>query len=204
MENDLEFPEIPPRILSGRECITGSDGKTIASVSDYWRWAHSDLIDNTERGVLAEYIVARAMGTEDLPRSNWASYDLIAGQIRIEVKASGYIQSWGQKGLSKIQFGIPKTVTWNHNKGRYEGGKTRHADVYVFCLLKQCEQERLNPLDLSQWEFYVVPTELINERFGERESITLQCLQEAGIRPMPFEKIRHAVLLIAPRKSDFG
>ena len=30
---------------------------------DFWRWGTSDLITNTTRGVLVEYIVARALGT---------------------------------------------------------------------------------------------------------------------------------------------
>ncbi len=32
-----------------------------AAVSDFWRWAFSDLRDNTVRGVLAEFIVAAAL-----------------------------------------------------------------------------------------------------------------------------------------------
>lgn len=194
MAKVLQYPNIPPKGLTGREEMIKSDGKSIGCVIDYWRWAHSNLIDNTERGILAEYLVARAMGADRAPRTNWEPYDLMAEDIRIEVKASGYLQSWGQKELSKIQFGIAKTAAWNHDTGRYEGGKTRHADVYVFCLLKHREQDSMNPLDLSQWEFHIVPTKVINERFGDRERVTLKCLQEAGITPVPYEGIRSAVL----------
>jgi hypothetical protein len=28
---------------------------------DFWRWSASDLVNNTMRGVLAEYLVARAL-----------------------------------------------------------------------------------------------------------------------------------------------
>ena len=31
-------------------------------LSDFWRWAFSDLRDSTVRGVLAEFIVAAALG----------------------------------------------------------------------------------------------------------------------------------------------
>jgi hypothetical protein len=32
------------------------------TVADFWGWSRSDLLDNTERGVLAELIVAAALG----------------------------------------------------------------------------------------------------------------------------------------------
>ena len=32
---------------------------------DFWRWAFSDLRDNTQRGVLAEFLVALALGHRD-------------------------------------------------------------------------------------------------------------------------------------------
>jgi hypothetical protein len=35
-----------------------------ATVADFWGWSRSDLLDNTERGVLAEFIVATAL---DIP-----------------------------------------------------------------------------------------------------------------------------------------
>ena len=40
---------------------TGDDAINL-SLNEYWSWAHSDLITNTERGKLAEFIVASALG----------------------------------------------------------------------------------------------------------------------------------------------
>jgi hypothetical protein len=40
--------------LDGGGRFTGLD----ATVSDFWRWAFSDLRDNTTRGILAEFLVA--------------------------------------------------------------------------------------------------------------------------------------------------
>ncbi len=34
------------------------NGVAIAKLSEYWQWSASDLLGNTERGRLAEYIVA--------------------------------------------------------------------------------------------------------------------------------------------------
>jgi hypothetical protein len=46
-------PVVP---LNGSERFTGLD----ATVADFWRWAFSDLRNNTTRGILAEFLVARA------------------------------------------------------------------------------------------------------------------------------------------------
>ena len=54
------FPAIEVIRKSGKECFQGMDGER--TLHDYWAWAFSDLVSNTERGNLAEYIVATAMG----------------------------------------------------------------------------------------------------------------------------------------------
>jgi hypothetical protein len=41
----------PPQALEPEDRFVGLD----ASVVDFWRWAFSDLRDNTVRGVLAEF-----------------------------------------------------------------------------------------------------------------------------------------------------
>ena len=44
-----------PEPKTGGENITG----TGATILDYWRWADSDLVANSSRGVLAEFLVAK-------------------------------------------------------------------------------------------------------------------------------------------------
>ena len=73
-----------------------------AEVGDFWRWAYSDLLMNKTRGVLAEFIVAKALGLDLSVRNAWSHHDLVTKKgTSIEVKASGYLQSWEQKELSK-------------------------------------------------------------------------------------------------------
>jgi hypothetical protein len=55
----------PPQALEGTDRFAGAD----ATVLDYWRWAFSDLRDNTQRGVLAEFLVALALAVGFLRRS---------------------------------------------------------------------------------------------------------------------------------------
>ena len=54
----------------------------------------------------------------------------------------------------------------------------RHADLYVFCLHHHKEKETLNPLDLAQWTFYVLPTARLEsiDRFKDAKTISLNSL----------------------------
>ena len=77
---------------------------------DFWQWAYSDIIGNTERGNLAEYLVALACGVDNKTRISWDAYDLeLENGTKVEVKSSAYLQSWKQKDYSKPIFNIPKT-----------------------------------------------------------------------------------------------
>lgn len=43
--------------LTGNEEFTLYGTSAGITVMDFWRWAYSDLIDNTQRGVMAEFLV---------------------------------------------------------------------------------------------------------------------------------------------------
>ena len=92
----------PPQLLEPDDAFHGLD----AVVSDFWRWAFSDLRDNTVRGVLAEFIVAAALGRTATRRKGWDNYDVQSDSgVKVEVKASGYLQSWAQAKHSRLDFG---------------------------------------------------------------------------------------------------
>lgn len=44
-------------LLNGNEKFTLDGNDTGISVSEFWSWAYSDLLNNTLRGVLAEFLV---------------------------------------------------------------------------------------------------------------------------------------------------
>jgi hypothetical protein len=144
----------------------------------FWQWSASDVIGNTARGCLAEYIVAMALGQANGVRNDWREYDLSFGRWKIEVKASAYLQSWFQKRLSKPVFSIRPARKWDPELGEFVGESRRHADLYVFCLLDHTVKETLNPLDLSQWSFYILPTDrlTLNERYKNAKTIGLRSL----------------------------
>ncbi len=74
------------------------DGQPLAAnVLSFWQWSASDLISNTMRGRLAEYLVACALGVADGVRVEWDAYDLrTPSGIKVEVKSAAYVQSWRQ------------------------------------------------------------------------------------------------------------
>ena len=120
------------------------------SVVDFWRWNQSDLIENRNRGILAEFIVRQALGIKGQVRLEWDAFDLETEDgIKIEVKSAAYIQSWAQKNHSSIKFNINPTRTLLADNN-YSDGVSRKADMYILCLLHHQDQETIDPMDLKQ------------------------------------------------------
>lgn len=106
----------PSQALEGSDRFVGAD----ATVLDFWRWAFSDLRDNTQRGVLAEFLVALALGRTETRRKPWDNHDVTtASGLRVEVKASGYLQSWAQRTHSQLSFGRVIGRTWDANTNEF-------------------------------------------------------------------------------------
>jgi len=128
------------------------------------------------RGILAEYIVASAIGVLKKPREEWDAYDLVSPKgLKIEIKSSSYLQSWEQSKFSKILFGIQPTLVWEDMNKRSKQPQ-RQADVYVFCVLAHKDKNTVNPLNLDQWDFYLLKTSVLNEFCLTQKSITLSSL----------------------------
>ena len=124
-----------------------ADGESIgATVLDFWRWSGSDLMSNVWRGVLAEFLVARALDVTHEPRVEWAAYDLrTRAGVTVEVKSAAYAQAWPQSRPSNVTFDIaPRKWVWDAttNETTELPEPQRVADVYVFCVLGR---ERLTP-----------------------------------------------------------
>ena len=48
--------------------------------------------------------------------------------------------------------------------------------MYVFCVLAHKDKSTVNPLDLSQWEFYVLDTKVLNDKVPKQKTIALSSL----------------------------
>jgi len=46
----------------------------------------------------------------------------------------------------------------------------------VFCVLAHKDKSTVNPLDLSQWEFYVLDTKVLNDKVPKQKTIALSSL----------------------------
>ncbi len=182
VENRCKYPAIEIKKKSGDEQFLNV-GDEVYTLRDFWAWAYSDIVGNTERGKLAEFIVAMALGITESISVAWNKYDLLSKEgIRIEVKNSAYLQSWDQQSLSKIRFSIKPTYGWDSVTNEYDTEKKRQSDVYVFCVLKHKDQATINPLDLSQWEFYVLSTATLNKAVPGQKTISLKSLLNIGAK----------------------
>lgn len=185
---------------TGSEEILGSTSKN--TLLNFWQWAYSDIVGNTERGSLAEYLVALACNIDQKVRVSWDSYDLeFPNGVKIEVKSSAYLQSWKQKEYSKPIFGIRKTKSWDYIENLYREEIKRQADVYVFALLSHKQMETLNPLDTSQWEFYILKTELIDHEMKDRKQISLEKIKELNALKSSFSELKDNILGLVQGKQ---
>ena len=166
------------------------------SLLEYWAWAHSHIVTNSERGILAEYLVRCAVHAPSPCRIEWDAVDVISPEgIRIEVKSSAYLQTWKQEKLSRIQFDIAPKNAWDSVENSYASQRIRSADVYVFCLFNSKDPDTANPMDLAQWEFYVLATSVLNELVPKQKSISLTSLQKLGAKKVSFEVLYTAIRL---------
>jgi hypothetical protein len=173
------------------------EGKPVGfDLLSFWQWSTSDLVSNATRGILAEFIVAQAVGIKpDSVRAEWDPYDLeTEDDIKIEVKSAAYLQSWHQERLSNISFSISRTKAWDAVTNHYEEEIKRQADVYVFALLAHKDKCTVDPLNLDQWQFFVLPTKELNERIGNQKSISLGRLKDLANLTVSFPNLKQAIL----------
>lgn len=87
---EWKYTPLPRKQLTGNERFKGID----TSVIDFWRWGAGDLMTNTARGILAEFLVAKAVGDERPTRLEWDNFDVLTPEgVKIEVKTSALLQA---------------------------------------------------------------------------------------------------------------
>ena len=181
--------------LQGGERFVGLD----AMVADFWRWAFSDLCDNTTRGILAEFLVAQAVGDQRDLRIGWDNFDALATDgTKIEVKCSAFLQSWSQKQHSKLVFGRLSAREFDAARNEYSPDARVRADVYVFVVQTQRIADAYDVLDISQWEFWVVTADLIRERAGK--TVGINWVRKHATGPLPYSELGEAIRAASPAK----
>jgi hypothetical protein len=189
-----DLGRIPQARRDGSERFHSGGADLGFDLLGFWKWSVSDLVSNATRGRLAEYIIATAIGAADGVRDEWAAYDLLDPRdISIEVKSAAYIQSWHQDWLSTICFNCAPSFAWDPETNRQSDVKRRQAEVYVFALLAHRDQATLDPLDVAQWEFFVVPAVTLDRRERSQHSITLNSLRALHGPPVGYAGLRAAI-----------
>ena len=195
--SEFQSVERNPEPLRPESRFTIDGQSSSFSVLDFWVWVGSDVLNNAMRGKVAEYIVGQATGSwaESPVRVEWDTVDLKTPEgISIEVKSAAYSQTWHQPRPSRISFEIKKKIPWDPKTGEYGATFVRSADVYVFCLLAHRDDRTINPLDLAQWEFYVLSRHTLDAAFGDQKTVALSRLKDHGAVPVDYHELRDAIL----------
>lgn len=191
-------------MYSGNEPFINDNKNTNYSVIDFWKWAYGDFINNVQRGVLAEYIVATAIGTLEMPKEQqrvmWRPYDLLSPEgWKVEVKCAANIQSWETKHPGHISYSIaPARVPDETGDYKDDAPKQRNSDCYVFALYKATSSDE-NMLDLGLWEFYVLKTTVLDAEKPNQKSITLPSLLALNPVECTYEGLRDGLQLAMER-----
>jgi hypothetical protein len=145
--------------------------------------------------MFAEYIVATALDCHHGVRMEWDAYDVqTPNGIKVEVKSGAYLQSWDQSKLSVISFGIRPTFGWDYETNKFSTEKYRQADVYVFCVLNHQDKTTVDPLNLAQWDFYILGANTLDSEVGNQKTIVLSSLLRLGPKKVGYDELAEAVL----------
>lgn len=194
MDTDESLGPIEVTRRDGREPFHIAGAAAGTRLIDFWRWSCSDLVSNSTRGVLAEFLVAQALGLAAGVRDEWAAFDLeTTDGIRIEVKSAAFIQSWRQSRPSRISFSVSGSKAWSRASGTQQADSHRQADVYVFALLAHRDQASLDPMDLSHWRFHALASSKLEAAVGDQRSISLASLTALAGDSIGFAELAGAV-----------
>lgn len=150
-------------------------------IEGFQKWAIGNLVDNRNRGIFAEWLVGQALGviSDGEVRHEWDAYDLLYGQIKVEVKASGLSQTWNPGQRTNPRFDIPpRKWTWVAETDDWieHDQPVRFADVYVFCLHEPVPATNENVGDPASWKFWVISKKKLDEELGAQKSVGLATL----------------------------
>ncbi len=158
------------------------------NINDFWEWAYSDVLCNINRGILAEFLIASTLNLTKRRREEFDEVDLHYKGKKIEVKTSTFIQCWSQKKLSNIIYNISKKRKLKKNGINYTKTVKRWADIYVFCLYT-AKKKTENILNTKLWEFYIIPTKVLNKKFKNQKSVSLNQIKKI-CEPIKYSKLK--------------
>ena len=173
------------------------NGMPVLSVLDFWRFCYGALAGQSP--MIAEFLVAKALGIEKAENVMvWTAYDMTYRNMRIEVKSTEFVHPWNEETISKVRvFSIAPSYdsSWSNDESKK---LSRQNDIYVFCLNTNKEVQNPKPLILDFWEFYVVPTNVINQYTKENKNpdqkkISLSIIKKLSGKPVKWNKLKEKI-----------
>ena len=179
--------------IKGSDKFLFDNMETNMSMLDFWEFKFCNIFDI--QGDIAEFIVSKALGIDKAFNIDyWTLYDIDYNGVRVEVKETSYYHPWNKNRPVSMarSFGITKANS-SYDDKEHENRFERQNDVYVFCLVTGFTAEESYPLNLNNWEFYIVPTKNINEKCGNQKTISLQRLKQLGFVPKRYDEIKSTI-----------
>ena len=164
-------------------------------ILDFWESKYFNIYNMQE--VIAEFLIEKALRIEKAQNTDyWTLYDILYRECRIEIKQTSYYHPWNENGnISNIRrFNITKANSKYEYKD-LENKFERQNDIYVFCLNTGNTKETSNPMNLNNWEFYIVPTKVINEECRNNKTISLNKVRKLCDK-VEYNKIKETIDLI--------
>ncbi len=118
------------------------------------------IVTNYHRSDVVEAMVSYALPDWEWCAGDWAAYDFKhhghgTSDVRLEVKQTSALQSWGSARPSKPSWDVAPRA------GYFEGSEWtsrvgRNADIYILAAHGETDRDLADHRDPSQWRFYVV------------------------------------------------
>lgn len=159
--------------MTGNEKFIFDDKELDFGILDFWKYKYSNVWNMQE--YIAEFLIEKSLGLEKSHNTDsWTLYDINYRNKRIEIKETSYYHLWNENGkISKQRvFGITMANS-SYENSLEENKFERQNDLYVFCLNIGKTKDESNPMNIKNWEFYIVPTKIINNVCGNNKTISL-------------------------------
>jgi hypothetical protein len=171
--------------------------------NDFYR---QPILSNLARPLLLERMIEVVLGENwKYVGANWSGWDIEheSKDYRIEIKQSSAWQTWSERPslrgrLTKGSFDIrSRTGYFSDDGSKWIAEVGRHADAYVFAWHGITEKEKVDHRDITQWEFYLLPTERLP---AENKTISLSKLRKLA-NPISYRELAPAIEGIRLQKT---
>ncbi len=187
---------LPPGIRqkSGYEYFFNKEIEFNLCIIDFWRWALSNLSGGSTLKMLGEFIVTSALNRDIEMRNEVDVYNLkTENDKKIGVLSASHLQTWSKNGLPNISYTNNPCFKWDDNFPMQSSERLRLVELFVFCLLQHRNEHTLNPVDISQWTFFVIDTNLLQNSLIDKKGIKLSKLKELNPIMCGFDTLKRVI-----------